>query len=108
MYNAGIENVNFRGFVQSRAVLQNYALSRSLTKSLLTQKISKPGADFVADAAEDFEARGVIADRFGRRVFEALMDAFGAAGKDWAGFLRVVADRDDVVEFLTGKFLRRF
>src|SRR5262249_35279868 len=42
-----------------------------------------------------------------RRVLKALMNAYGLSRKNRAGFFRVVADGDDVIEFLPGEFVHR-
>src|SRR5580765_8453989 len=37
----------------------------------------------------------------GCRVFKAVVDRVGVSGKDWTGFLGVVADGQDVIKSLT-------
>ena len=62
----------------------------------------EPSADGIANLTKD---DGLIRDGSGGRIRETLVDTFAGARKDGAGFARVVANGDDVVEGVVPKFV---
>ena len=71
-------------------------------------EIFHPFADVIADASEDIQTIFIASNVRWRRVFEAVMNALGFARKHRANFIRVIANGDDVIEFLSDKFVYVF
>ena len=71
-------------------------------------EIFHPFTNVIADFSEDVQPMFITSNVGWRRVFEAVMKALSFAGKDRANFIRVFADGDDEIEFLSDKFVYVF
>jgi len=67
-----------------------------------------PLSNLIPHATKDAHARYVVSDGRRGRVLEAPVNARRVAGEDGARLLRVVADRNDIIEVLPDELINRF